>query len=258
MDRFDADAVCAECGTVNPEDTLICKVCGNNLRDQRARRMAKETGAQLPTAQGHPGRTWVSGVLVALGLLLVLWVALNAEHLARGMIEAMGEDQGYSLGLWSGEEGARLDALSESLDAATPDLDAQMVAIRDSAVVEEYAGLYVITQESTAEGMRPRGLALVQKDEDGKYYFVGHTKLVKVRGTAHIEKENGWLMVDRAGYREGTRERLVHGAAMKLPEGGIECYGEAEMQPEAAAAAAQETTREGYTFYAFKLVDGAQ
>ena len=39
VEHLDADAVCEACDTVNPEGTLLCKTCGNNLRDQRARRM---------------------------------------------------------------------------------------------------------------------------------------------------------------------------------------------------------------------------
>ena len=39
-ERVDADAVCARCGAVNPEDSLLCKVCGNFLRDLRGRRLA--------------------------------------------------------------------------------------------------------------------------------------------------------------------------------------------------------------------------
>ena len=33
VEHLDADAVCEPCGNVNPEGTLLCKTCGNNLRD---------------------------------------------------------------------------------------------------------------------------------------------------------------------------------------------------------------------------------
>ena len=39
---IEADAVCAQCGSANPEGTLICKTCGNNLRDQRLMRIAAD------------------------------------------------------------------------------------------------------------------------------------------------------------------------------------------------------------------------
>jgi len=39
---IEADAVCAQCGSANPEGTLICKTCGNNLRDQRMLRITAD------------------------------------------------------------------------------------------------------------------------------------------------------------------------------------------------------------------------
>ena len=41
IQRLEADAVCEQCGTVNPEDTLLCKKCGTVinvfLNDRNAR-----------------------------------------------------------------------------------------------------------------------------------------------------------------------------------------------------------------------------
>ena len=83
-ETIDADAVCGGCGRINPEGTLICKGCGNNLRDQRLLRLAADqmlTGEE-ETAQR---RTWLSTALTVLGILLVIWIGMNAGRIM-GMV----------------------------------------------------------------------------------------------------------------------------------------------------------------------------
>ncbi|MCX5757207.1 MAG: hypothetical protein NTU83_01615, partial [Candidatus Hydrogenedentes bacterium] len=53
IERIDADAVCEKCGTVNPEETLLCKTCGNNLRDQRLHRVQSEPSEEAVREAGH-------------------------------------------------------------------------------------------------------------------------------------------------------------------------------------------------------------
>ena len=68
-ERLDADAVCGSCGTVNPEDTLLCKSCGNNLRDQRQTRIAVDGPGMEPmdmrwtiSAVVSAGNGWISSL----------------------------------------------------------------------------------------------------------------------------------------------------------------------------------------------------
>ncbi len=76
-EAIDADAVCGGCGRVNPEGTLICKGCGNNLRDQRLLRLAADT---ILTGEEETARrrSLLKGGFTVLGILVVIWVAMNA------------------------------------------------------------------------------------------------------------------------------------------------------------------------------------
>ncbi len=79
-EAIDADAVCGACGRVNPEGTLICKGCGNNLRDQRLLRLAAD---QILTGEEEAAkrRSWLNSGLTVLGILVVLWVGMNAGRM---------------------------------------------------------------------------------------------------------------------------------------------------------------------------------
>ncbi len=79
-EAIDADAVCGGCGRVNPEGTLICKGCGNNLRDQRLLRLAadqKLTGEEEATKR----RSRLGSVLTVVGILVVIWIGMNAGRI---------------------------------------------------------------------------------------------------------------------------------------------------------------------------------
>jgi hypothetical protein len=79
FEYIDADAVCEQCSTVNPAGTLLCKTCGNNLRDQRMRRLAADEGMEAVHASDRPIRM-LTGLLVVLGLLAILWAAINVYN----------------------------------------------------------------------------------------------------------------------------------------------------------------------------------
>jgi hypothetical protein len=243
-ERVDADAVCGNCGSVNPEDTLICKMCGNNLRDQRAARMATDQ-LQEETSSTRQRRAVLSGVLAVVGLLMVAWVALNSDMIAQGMVSSVGGQDGFSLGLWSGVDGARLDTLVEQLRTSPPSLEAQLEAIRSPIRLADPEGVYVIARESVAEGIRPVGTAVVAREDD-ILYFAGLVDIMEVRGRGRVNAE-GMLVVDWAGYREGASEYEVRGAAAPSADGGLECYGELTL-------ATGDSSREAYTFFAYPVV----
>jgi ribosomal protein L40E len=249
-ERVDADAVCARCGAVNPEDTLLCKVCGNNLRDQRARRLAVEQPVE-PPVDTVERRKWVSATLAVLGLLVVLWVMLNADNIARGLVGAIVEDRTFTLGLWSGEKGEKLNELARALDAAAPALEQQMLAIREPLVIRGLDGVYVLAQESGNGGVRPVGTGIVRQEGD-EYYFVGRTEFMEYRGTGRVN-DSGFFVVDWgfAGYREGAKEYEVRGAAELLEDGGAACFAQTLTTTGPGAPEALET--ESVTFYAFQV-----
>ena len=72
---IDADTVCEKCATVNPEETLLCKSCGNNLRDQRIERMARGGAIELGDV-GESKFRILTGVLITIGFVLIGCVLL--------------------------------------------------------------------------------------------------------------------------------------------------------------------------------------
>ncbi|HOJ68818.1 MAG TPA: hypothetical protein PLH06_08470, partial [Candidatus Hydrogenedentes bacterium] len=78
---LDADAVCAQCGMVNPEGTLLCKNCGNNLRDQRMLRLQADEALQGRETAAEQRNTFLRNALGVLGVLVLLYLGLNASSL---------------------------------------------------------------------------------------------------------------------------------------------------------------------------------
>ena len=225
MERVDADAVCARCSSINPEDTLICKVCGNNLRDQRLARLSREQKVEdLPDVGER--RRWFSGIAAVAGAILVLLVLFNLELIERGLVEILAETDAATLGLWSGPTGEALNALAAEL-TSSPLTDEQVqAAMMSPVVVEDFAGRYVLAVRDEVDGLQPIGEAVVHKEDD-QYTFVGRAGTAEVRGKAYVNN-NGFLVADwgAAGYRLGSDEHQVRGAVGHGTDGGLECYGE--------------------------------
>ena len=89
FERIDADAVCEKCGSVNPPETLLCRTCGNNLRDQRKRRLAEAGVAPLADEPFAQLRRVLSIALGVAGLVLILWTAFHVDEIEQWMSEGM-------------------------------------------------------------------------------------------------------------------------------------------------------------------------
>jgi hypothetical protein len=185
--NLDADAVCAACGTVNPEGTLICKVCGNNLRDQRLRRFQAEQILETDGEVVGGGRRWFTGVLTGVGALLVLVVALNvnsiADRVVAGSVGSAGVDA-----MWRGETAGTFDTLLDELRARTMPTDAEIetamvpVALEDGAEPPAVDGFYLLMPANATSNAPPLGTALV-RTEGGEIIFVAQLNMgAEVRG----------------------------------------------------------------------------
>ncbi|MBI2431556.1 MAG: hypothetical protein HYV26_01650 [Candidatus Hydrogenedentes bacterium] len=150
-EHLDADAVCAQCGTVNPEETLICKVCGNNLRDQRQMRLAAE--AQLDgEAPGRDRRLWLSRGLAVLGLLVVLWTMLNVDKIQQWMINAQVETVNPAEDLFFGAQSGAFDDLATELRANLPTAAQAQAAASSPTMTSDFEGYYVVPREAGGFG----------------------------------------------------------------------------------------------------------
>ena len=90
FEQIDADAVCQQCDRINDEGTLICKACGNNLRDQRNLRIAQGAGPELMKEGGSKFRLF-TGLLVTLGILLAVYMVLNIGNIEQALVNSLSD-----------------------------------------------------------------------------------------------------------------------------------------------------------------------
>ena len=223
-ERIDADAVCAACGNVNPDGALICKVCGNNLRDQRMRRVRGEDGAEVVIAE--PGRaSWVGKGVVAFGLLLLLWTGLNLGRVAEMLAGGPGGGFGDAEALWSGSDGAAYDALIEELRANPVTREEGDQAQEQPVFDGTYDGRYVLAGENLGSGYASVGQAIARQEGTKLRFVALLTRDIEVRGEAEFETETRIAARDMAGVKIRDRYYGASGFARAKPDGGFDCFG---------------------------------
>lgn len=224
-DRLYADAVCAQCSTVNPEGSLICKTCGNNLRDQRSIRLAAEMELEGEKTVNH--RQLLFGLLTTLGILLVIYTAWNADSLMTWLVSARSAAN-TPAALWTGPEGAVLKDLLAALDASAPTAEQIRTAMENPINSEVYDGVYVLADRDADLGWHTLGTAIVRQDGESLLFAARLAESGEIRGRARFQGNYltaGW---DTAGASDGRAYIAVSGVAAKQPDGSFECYGRSE------------------------------
>lgn len=228
IERIDADAVCAQCGTVNPEGSLLCKSCGNNLRDQRMQRIAGGEGAVV-AGLDETRPVWVKGLLALLGILIIVWAALNADKIAGmtvGVQTGRGSDaSGDPESFWVGPTSAVYDAMADEVRTdPTPKttIDATMAA---PVASEAFEGRYVLVVNTALFGPTAIGEAVVRMDS-GSLLFAGVVadEEYEFRGLAEFEGEGRISVRNTAAVRKGNSYYLCQGFAAESAPGVFACY----------------------------------
>ena len=226
FEPVDADAVCEQCGTVNPEGTLICKTCGNNLRDQRNRRITGENVQFM--GGGISGFRIFTGLLTVLGIVLVILVASNVQNVEAWLADVQTQAQGSAQAqLWTGRDDAIYNKMQEELDRY-PSTDRQReVAVAYPVDEDLYNGRYALAQRSAGGTMNIIGEANLSQ-RGAKVFFVVNIdgSDAKIRGYARLELQgNKQRLVARqtAGVRTGGKEYIGFGFSEKLSGGGHLC-----------------------------------
>lgn len=225
-DRLYADAVCAQCGTVNPEGTLICKTCGNNLRDQRALRL---TADQILVGAGEPieRRKFFLGSLTVLGILLVLWTGMNVDSIADWLIRIQKPNTDTASLLWQGSGAAVFDALAKTLQEEAPDMDVLRTAITNPDRGETYDGWYAVTIPSPL-GPRVVGVATVQQEDNALLFVARVGGGTEIRGRAQVQGTAMTARWEDAGVLLQGKYVAASGVAVRRPDGRFECFGQSE------------------------------
>ena len=229
---IDADAVCSQCGTVNPEGTLLCKKCGNNLRDQRLLRM---TADQMLDAEvdGIPKSSFLFKALPILGLLIVLWLGLNAGRIS-SMLTTAGDTSGsYTISsrpqvFWEGTENDIYESLHARLMTRFPShADAESARLEMTPLTAISDGIYALYERSgTME--RFVGAAIVSSQGNVLHYAAQLNGNVEIRGRAMPFDEALAPPWEEAGMLyEGVYYALA-GVATLRQDGAVQLSGQCD------------------------------
>lgn len=224
-ENLDADAVCAACGTVNPEGSFICRVCGNNLRDQRQRRMNADQLLDGTEATGLEKRQIVSAVLGILGILLVLWVGLNVGNIEARLLDSQLGGGSAVATLWDGPESIVFNRMIDNL-IATSLTDEQIAEAEANPVIGTTPdGIYVLVWPEGTLGGGTAGIAAVET-QGGSIYFAAQMKSgVEIRGRAEQTGSAYTVSDDRAAILANGAYTGVNGVAAPQVDGSFEILG---------------------------------
>jgi hypothetical protein len=218
-EALDADAVCAQCNTVNSEGTLLCKTCGNNLRDQRSIRLAADQAMDLERT-GHRRKTWVSALMFLIAIGVIVATLLNQEQIVEWMIDA---DAGTvdPAELWEGDAEARFAPMLEALEAAGVNEEAARAALSAGGGGDVLDGAYAIFV-----GDDYLGAGYAQFDGTELYFVALLDSGEEIRGRAEPRGNYYAAMPENAAFRRGSRLGEVRGVAMPQGNGVVECIGD--------------------------------
>lgn len=230
FERVDADAVCEKCGSVNPEGTLLCHDCGNNLRDQRKRRISTAE-ADVPVGGGPSGVRVFTGVLTTIGILIILMVVLNIQKLEAVLVDMQDFDENELLAeLWDGPESVVYDRLMRDLKKSPSPRGDLLAALENPASDDAYDGRYALAWADDSGSDALVGEANLTRKGDKLYFVV--TSLdssVELRGYALLEGDEERPTVrDTAAVRVGRRIYTTFGYAEKEGVGDYICVGETD------------------------------
>jgi ribosomal protein L40E len=219
--HVDADAVCERCGTVNPEDTFLCKTCGNNLRDQRRNRVA--AGAVPDLEEPEDRVEWIKRGVAVFGILAAVWIALNVDTIAGWLVE-VGQPPAAAA-FWRAPENEIYEQLASQIGGrrAGPAEVEQGRANASSTVPLD--GLYVIVP-GNSQSLQPRALGLAAAKREGNllYFLAQLNNGAEVRGFAQIDRRERLRAPDSVGVRNANDYYDAVGVAQRQ-NGAFACLG---------------------------------
>jgi len=205
----------------------MCKTCGQNLRDQRAQRLAGAHAGELPTEKVSRSRI-IAGVLSAIGLLVVVVAAISIDNIEAGLVSVMSEEPvtDASQDFWNGPSASIYDELSTELrDYPTPVRDAQ-AALDDPVSEVTYNGRYILIEPGALDAKRITGEAALRR-RGNRVNFVAILPRAgtEIRGYAVIED------IPLENSEETVERPVVRNTAMSLNVDGVELRGYGLSEP---------------------------
>lgn len=238
IEHLEADAVCERCSTVNPQGTLLCKMCGNNLRDQRNRRMSGEGAAEVAVPATGRSRQIITGVLGVFVLLVILWVAFNVDTIASAMIQGIDNSTHGAAAedYWTGPDHEKFDGMLQTLQTK-PVSEAEItLATTQPPISSGYDGRYVIKRNAdVASAVIGQGIAETRGDT--VYFLATLSGGIEIRGIAQITSETK-VVAEHAGFLQSEAYAGCYGIGNSTDTGRIECAGYPEDSQTAYSAIA--------------------
>jgi len=220
VEKLDADAVCIECSTVNAEGTLLCKVCGNNLRDQRSRRLMSDQVLEAGPGE-HPLKKWLSPVMFILAVGLIISTLYNQEAIVDWLVSTQSDAQRGPDQLWQGEGGRTIDQLTVDLQDRLPTEEEAFAARANPVAGGTLDGIYVLFDEDVFVGS-----ANVLEDGDKLVFAVVLESGDQVRGQATLQGNHYIMTPSFGGVNLRNRIIPIQGVASPRGLGVLECVGD--------------------------------
>jgi len=221
----DADAVCEVCNTVNTDGTLLCHNCGNNLRDQKLRRLQQEIPADV--SDGPSIQNIVRGIVGVVGLLAVLIVAFASDDIAGAYVGGGGEAADYSR-LFSAPGAADFATLEQAAGSVLASNELVASALANPPAPGYVDGIYVIT--SAPDGVVPPqvlGTGAAMDDGSRILFLAKLNGNIEIRGVAYRQGSRAFLSDwDQVAVRMPNGDIVgATGAAVTQQDGSLECNG---------------------------------
>ena len=221
---IDADAVCELCGSVNPEGTLLCKTCGNNLRDQRVRRIANHVPLEGPKVVRI---RFFSTLLTAVLIVAVIGTAFCVPEIENWYMHHEMRESADVEDYWSKKGGATFETMLAQLMANTvTDEEAQNAENfpQDPGV---FAGRYVIKLERPGHTNPVIGQGIVLQVDNKLYILAVAVGGIQLRGAVNIPSNDTIEIKESVGVRMNTGEpSAIIGYAYRRDDGSLECFGQ--------------------------------
>ena len=225
-ERVDADAVCQQCATVNPENTLICKTCGNNLRDQRANRMV-ETYDLEGIPQVRQSFVFLRVALIVLGILIFIWLGMNLGRIEDMMVQAQMSKVSDLGRFWKGPLKTEYDELAKTLSGGSVTEAQIRSAVATPLNSKTMDGRYVLFARNNTTN--PLGLVVFKTNGDKVQFIVvvfdtENETRIEIRGEALQEEPTRLTCSGDASFGGPDEYFDGTGFATKLENGTLNCY----------------------------------
>ncbi len=235
FDQMEADAVCSQCHTVNDEGTLLCKACGNNLREQRAQRIAQAAGGEYITPRKNPAQL-LTGLLVVFGILAIFYVVFNLQKFENMMLDSISSQvDPADQDLWEGTYANLYEEMLTDIEQNPTSTSVRRISLKSPLSETIYTGRYLIIpsgRSNTSDNVV--GEAQLERQGDRVHFVYLSDEKFRIVNEARgftdleIDEESGELsnprVLDTAELYTNGEYFFANGASAPRPAGGHKLF----------------------------------